>query len=143
MTDSMLNNLSREELLDLALAQQKQIEALQQQLMQQTAADEAGSIAQAALQLSGVFEKAQQAADVYLENVAAMKLRRETEDAALLAQTEAQCRNMVAQARESAAYYWDALQQKVEEFFTSRAELTQPQPTEDTAAAEECFGPDD
>ena len=123
MTDMLLEKLSREELLDLALTQQRQIEALQQQLMQQTAADEAGSIAQAALQLSGVFEKAQQAADVYLENVAAMKLRRETEDAARLAQTEARCRDMVAQARESAAYYWDALQQKIEEALASHSDL--------------------
>ena len=142
MTDSMLNNLSREELLGLALAQQKQIEALQQQLMQQTAADEAGSIAQAALQLSGVFEKAQQAADVYLENVAAMKLRRETEDAALLAQTEAQCRNMVAQARESAAYYWAALQQKIDEALASHSSLLPPQPTA-PESQEDGFGPDD
>lgn len=142
MTDSALNNLSREELLDLALAQQRQIEALQQQLMQQTAADEAGSIAQAALQLSGVFEKAQQAADVYLENVAAMKLRRETEDAARLAQTEARCRDMVAQARESAAYYWDALQQKIEEALASHADLLPPQP-DAPQSGEDHFGPDD
>ena len=142
MTDRALNNLSREELLDLALAQQRQIEALQQQLVQQTAADEAGSIAQAALQLSGVFEKAQQAADVYLENIAVMKLRRETEDAARLAQTEALCRDMVAQARESAAYYWDALQQKIEEALTSHADLLPPQPVA-PESGEAHFGPDD
>lgn len=142
MTDMLLENLSREELLDLALAQQRQIEALQQQLAQQTAADEAGSIAQAALQLSGVFEKAQQAADVYLENVAAMKLRRETEDAARLAQTEARCRDMVAQARESAAYYWDALQQKIEEALASHADLLPPQP-DAPESGEDHFGPDD
>lgn len=142
MTDMLLENLSREELLDLALAQQRQIEALQQQLMQQTAADEAGSIAQAALQLSGVFEKAQQAADVYLENVAAMKLRRETEDAARLAQTEARCRDMVAQARESAAYYWDALQQKIEEALASHADLLPLQP-DAPESGEDHFGPDD
>ena len=142
MTDMLLENLSREELLDLALAQQRQIEALQQQLAQQTAADEAGSIAQAALQLSGVFEKAQQAADVYLENVAAMKLRREIEDAARLAQTEARCRDMVAQARESAAYYWDALQQKIEEALASHADLLPPQP-DAPESGEDHFGPDD
>ena len=142
MTDMLLENLSREELLDLALAQQRQIEALQQQLMQQTAADEAGSIAQAALQLSGVFEKAQQAADVYLENVAAMKLRRETEDAARLAQTEARCRDMVAQARESAAYYWDALQQKIEEALASHSDLLPLQP-DAPESGEDHFGPDD
>ena len=142
MTDMLLEKLSREELLDLALTQQRQIEALQQQLMQQTAADEAGSIAQAALQLSGVFEKAQQAADVYLENVAAMKLRRETEDAARLAQTEARCRDMVAQARESAAYYWDALQQKIEEALASHADLLPLHP-DAPESVEDHFGPDD
>lgn len=142
MTDMLLENLSREELLALARAQQRQIETLQQQLAQQTAAGEAGSIAQAALQLSGVFEKAQQAADVYLENVAAMKLRRETEDAARLAQTEARCRDMVAQARESAAYYWDALQQKIEEALASHAELLPPQP-DAPESGEDHFGPDD
>ena len=139
MLDKSLDNLSREELLELAQAQQQQIDALQQQL----AAAQTIPLRQAASELRGLFESAHRAADSYLESAVAMQARQEDESARQLAQTEELCRRMLAQAEESAAYYWDALQQKVEEFFTSRAELTQPQPTEDTAAAEECFGPDD
>ncbi len=140
MTDKTLDNLSREELLELVQAQQQQIDHLQQQL----ASSQTAPLSQTAAELRGLFENAHRAADRYLESAAAMQARQEDESARQLAQTEARCRDMLAQAEEKAAYYWDALQQRVEEFLSSRAELTQPQPGETLAAStEECFGPDD
>lgn len=77
MTDEALRRLKRPELLELLVAQEKEKTALQEKLAQaeQALADrriqleEAGDIAQAALQLNGVFEAAQAAAAQYLDTV--------------------------------------------------------------------------
>lgn len=145
MTDKCFDNLSREELLILVQQQQQQIDALRRALDERLLVlDEAGSIAQAAMELSGVFQASQTAADQYLQSVEALKSRQEEVCAQRLSQTESQCREMVAQAEEKAAYYWDALQKRVEEFLSSRSELLQPQQEgEADAPSEECFGPDD
>ena len=77
MTDNELRKLKRTDLLELLLAQEKENEDLRRQLQEaqarleerKLALEEAGSIAEASLRLSGVFEAAQTAADQYLENV--------------------------------------------------------------------------
>lgn len=84
MTERELKKLNRYQLLELIIIQTEQIETLQEQLQQAQAQidaqdiriKEAGSIAEASLQLSGIFEAAQSAADIYLENV-----RKQTADA--------------------------------------------------------------
>ena len=77
MTDQELRKLSRRDLLELLMSQGRELEALRAELDQAIAAlenrkihlDQAGSIAEAALRLNGVFEAAQAAADQYLENI--------------------------------------------------------------------------
>lgn len=77
MTNEELKKLSRAELLEILLRQQEKIEALETELQdakkaleeRQIRIDESGSLAEAALRISHVFEAAQQAADLYLENV--------------------------------------------------------------------------
>lgn len=77
MTEKELHKLKRAELLEMMLAQSREIESLRARIEQLEAelADreirirESGSIAEAALKLNGVFEAAQAAADQYLENV--------------------------------------------------------------------------
>lgn len=77
MTDKELRRLSRGELLELLLEKTKEVEQLREELKQartQLASREitiqnAGSIAEAALQLNGVFQAAEEAAAQYLENV--------------------------------------------------------------------------
>lgn len=77
MTTKELQKLSRKQLLELMLEQSRRIDELEQELSQareqlnqrQIALTEAGSIAEAALRLSGVFEAAQRAADLYLDSV--------------------------------------------------------------------------
>lgn len=77
MTDRELKRLSRTELLEMLLEQVEENERLKMRLdeMQtqldnkQIMMDKAGSIAEAALQLNGVFEAAEAAAEQYLENV--------------------------------------------------------------------------
>lgn len=77
MTDKNLKKLSRETLLEMLLAQSKEVEDLRKQNRELTRQlesrrilmENAGSIAEAALQLNQIFETAQRAADQYLENV--------------------------------------------------------------------------
>ena len=80
MTDKELKRLSRGELLEMLIAQASENEMLKQELEDAQAAlqdrsiaiDNAGSIAEASLQLSGVFEAAQNAAEQYLANIRRM-----------------------------------------------------------------------
>lgn len=77
MTERELRKLSRADLLELLLEETKENEKLRIQLeqAQEQLADRrilienAGSIAEAALQLNGVFQAAEEAAAQYLENV--------------------------------------------------------------------------
>ena len=77
MTDRELRKLSRAELLELLLEESRENERLRAQLqeMNEKLADRAirieraGSIAEAALQLNGVFQEAEEEAAQYLENV--------------------------------------------------------------------------
>ena len=76
-TDRQLHRLRREELLEILLEIEQENEQLtdenlrlRQQLAQkELTIQEAGSIAEAAMRLSKVFEAAQEAADIYLLNV--------------------------------------------------------------------------
>ena len=77
MTEKELKKLNRYQLLEMIILQTEQIADLERQLektrqaleSQQIRVSQAGSIAEAALQLSGIFEAAQTAADTYLANV--------------------------------------------------------------------------
>lgn len=78
MESKELKKLNRAELLELLLEVSKENEELKAELKRKNLLlkskrlqiEEAGSIAQAALQLNGVFDKAQKAADQYLANIA-------------------------------------------------------------------------
>lgn len=75
--DNKLKKLNRRELLKILVAQQKEIESLNDQLQQcqealnnkQIQIEKAGSLAEASLALNQVIEHAQQAADQYLLNL--------------------------------------------------------------------------
>lgn len=77
MTSKQMKKLSRAELLEMLIEKSKEVESLQQQLKEanekladkQIIIENAGSIAEAALQLNGVFEAAQKAAVQYLDNI--------------------------------------------------------------------------
>ena len=80
MTDKDLKRLRRDELLEMLIAQSKRTDQLQAELDAARAQlasraivlEEAGSIAEAALRINGVFEAAQAAAEQYLENIRRM-----------------------------------------------------------------------
>lgn len=117
MTEKELKKLNRYQLLELIILQTEQITDLEKQLNtarrllenQQIQVAQAGSIAEAALQLSGIFEAAQTAADTYLANV---KIHTENadriEDEAhiqaqqILSQAHAEADSILAEARQQA-----------------------------------------
>lgn len=79
MTDKELRRLSRQELMDIIYQMKKNEQKLQARLERaeqklrerEIHISEAGSIAEAALAVNGIFEAAQQAADDYLRSVKA------------------------------------------------------------------------
>ena len=72
-----LRKMKKTELLEIMLAQSREIDSLRAQLAEanarleerRIAIEESGSIAEASLKLTKVFEEAQKAADLYVENV--------------------------------------------------------------------------
>lgn len=102
MTDRELRRLSRADLLEMMIALSKENEQLRIELVetQQRLADRivslerAGSIAEAALQLNGVFEAAQNACEQYIEN---MRVRSER-SAQMEAETREKCARMLEEA---------------------------------------------
>ncbi len=85
MTGKELRKLGRPQLLELLVAQGKELEALKERLAEaeaqladrRLAIDEAGSIAEASLALSGIFETAEAAAAQYIENIKELSSRQE------------------------------------------------------------------
>lgn len=77
MTDKELKKLNRKELLEMLVIQTRRTEQLEQRVKEleekladkTIAMDDVGSLAEAALKLSGVFEAAEKAAELYLENI--------------------------------------------------------------------------
>ena len=70
MTGRELRKLRRSELLEMLIESERENEALKQRITaREIKIGQAGSIAEAALQLSGIFEAAQDAAARYLENI--------------------------------------------------------------------------
>ena len=77
MTDKELRRLSRSELLEMLIAQTEENARMKRRLEppeaksrdRRIAIDKAGSLAEAALSLNGVFQAAEAAAQQYLENI--------------------------------------------------------------------------
>lgn len=100
MTNQELKKLRRIDLLELLLALSRENDRLKQELEQaqseladrKIVLEQAGSIAEAALQLSGVFQAAQDAAARYLESIQELRYRQEQA-----------CEQMDRESRETAA----------------------------------------
>ncbi len=117
-----LKRLKRADLLEMLIASSKENERLEAQLEQVTGQlqrkeiliERSGSIAEAALQLNGIFEAAQQAAQQYMDNMQrqAEQLTRETEERCRLLeqQTRERCEAMLQSAREQAERQTEAVE---------------------------------
>ena len=95
MTDNELKKLTRSQLLELILDLTAENESLKQQLFdvqnqleqRKIMLSNAGSIAEASLQLHQIFDTAQSAADLYLENIHTME--QETRERCIAMQRQA------------------------------------------------------
>lgn len=95
MTEKELRRLKRSDLLEMLLEQSREVERLKEELAEaknkleerQIRLENAGSIAEASLSVSGVFEAAQDAAVRYLESLKAINSKQEE----MLAETERKC----------------------------------------------------
>lgn len=142
MTDNELSKLNRKELLEILLKLSVENQELRGKLKRMEASlhdrqikiDAAGSIAEASLQLNGVFESAQAACKQYMENIEALSQRQEAVCArmeaesqaranAMLQNAQAQCDEMIKNAQAQSAAYWDDVSVRLERFYNEHAGL--------------------
>lgn len=160
MVERDLKKLSRTELLEILLEQSRQLEAVQQELAdtkghlqdRRLELTDAGSIAEAAIQINGVFEAAQAAADQYLENIRQLAQEREAlcakareegqqEAQRLLEETKQTCKTMEEETgrkcllreqiadrvcrnrKKEAEAYWETVSERLQKFYDDHAGL--------------------
>ena len=136
MKEQDLRKLTRSELLEMLIQQGEELEELRETLQdyelqlrsRKLQVEQAGSIAEAAIQVSGVFDAAEAAAAQYLENIRehSEKQASYTEEARLLlentriqcaemkAKTAAECEKMTQKAKKEALSYWTKVSRKIE-----------------------------
>ena len=153
MTEKELKKLSRSDHVEMLMEQTTRVRELEDQLedanrileRRDIAIDEAGSIAEAALKLNGVFEAAQAAGEQYLENIRNLSERQEAlcarreeesmkraekilekacvEKVVMEQEAKVRCAEMVARAKTESQAYWTQISQRLEELGLERAEL--------------------
>jgi cell division septum initiation protein DivIVA len=124
MPDRELKKLSRSELLELLVKLSEENEALmaEKAALQTQLEDkalhlqQAGSIAEAALKVNGIFEDAQRAAEQYLENIRRLNDSAQAQADALLAKTQEKCDEMLAEAKAGSDAQWDTLQARLDAY---------------------------
>lgn len=138
MTDRELQKLKRVELLQLLLEQSRELDALRQELAQarrelearELRLQDAGSIAEASMQLNGVFEAAQRAADQYLESIRYQSEHMDEKCAAMEEATRLRCDQMlkeaeasVQQAQKDSDECWRDVKGKLEDYLRQQTAL--------------------
>lgn len=130
MTDQELRRLSCADLIDIIYTLQQQKEQAEQQLAQaqaqlqdrQLRLANAGSIAEAALSLNGVFDAAQ-AADQYLQAVRTSAAETQAQKEQILVDAERQAKEIVDTAERQAAEHWKRFQLQAGQLIQAHAEL--------------------
>lgn len=141
MTEQELKKLRRSDLLELLLDVTREKEQLQQELEQvraqlnskTIAIASAGSLAEAALQLNGVLEAAQNACEQYTWNIRQRssqqeaicdQMERETQERCdkMERETQKRCDQMLRQAKEDAEEFWEYVQKKADALRTEKQE---------------------
>ena len=121
MTERQLRKASRLDLLKLLLEQRKENEALAQQISdlekrlqrRQIDIDQSGTLAEAALKLSGIFEAAQAAAAHYLDNMEDMELQTRENCRLMEQQTREKCDQMISDAKKTAENFWNEIRNEI------------------------------
>ena len=153
MTEKELRKLNRYQLLELLVMQTEQNQALRDQVAQlqlqleqrQARIEKLGSIAEASLQLSGIFDAAQESCRHYIENIRLLsqrqsavcaQLERESREkaAVMLAETaqscdameseaKVRCAEMTAKAKAESQSYWDEVAGRLDAYYQQHAGL--------------------
>lgn len=121
MNQKELRRLSRSDLLEMMLSLSKENEHLRKELHQvkskledrTIAMDSSGSLAEAALNLNGVFQAAQAACDQYTLNIRSRADQLLTQAQEKLEAADAQAEGILAQARIQAKQILDEAQQRM------------------------------
>lgn len=108
MTDRELRKLRRGDLLEILVEQSREIDRLQQELDRaklresdrRLALEKAGTMAEAAMQLNRIFEDADRAAQLYIENIAQLSGRQEEICRRMEEQSRERCLQMEEETRE-------------------------------------------
>ena len=127
MTDRQLRKASRLDLLQILLEQRRENESLRQQiaemeqqlLKRQITIDQAGTLAEAALKLSGIFDAAESACQYYAENIRSLSGRQEEICRTMERETREKCDRMLEQAKQMARVYWDEYKEKCNSYMKS------------------------
>ena len=130
MTDKEIRKLRRRDLLEMLIEAEKKNQALaaeNEELLRQKEAREiciskAGSIAEAALQLNGIFEAAQQAAGQYLDNLRRISEEPEKMAESILAKAEKRAKQIEEEAEKKAEKIINAASKRAEAAVTEAAE---------------------
>ncbi len=120
MTDRELRKLRRSELLELLIAQGKENAALQEKLLQAEEAAqnremtirEAGSMANAAVEINDLIGTAQRAVDMYTENIYRVCVEQESKAEQLVGEAQAYAEKLVSEADEQVEWMLAALQNR-------------------------------
>lgn len=124
MANKDLKKLNRRQLLELLLLQTERADQLQQQLDEARAKLEeryvaildSGTIADAALKLSGIFEAAQKTADIYLESIRRQAESESRQEAEAVAKAQAMIKTAerrCAEMERDADAYWAETQERI------------------------------
>ena len=120
MTDRQLRKQSRLNLLKMLLEEKKEKEELLLQLQdarqqlqnRQVDIEQSGTLAEAALKLSGIFEAAEVACQQYTENIRNLSGRQEEICRKMEQETREKCDKMLEHARRMSRAYWDEYTEK-------------------------------
>ena len=131
MTEKDLRKLNRAELLKMLLEQSREIERLKVALQEaeekiterELSVEQAGSIAEAALRINGVFEDAQKAADQYLENIHRQNDEIQEKCQRMEAYTKSKCDQMVIEAEKRSDEYWQTVKGRIEQLIDQQEGL--------------------
>lgn len=131
MANKELKKLKRAELLAILVEQNREIEQLQQELeavkqqlaSREIAIAEAGSIAEAALNLNGVFSAAQAACSQYIDNMKQRSEQQERLCADMERETKEKCARMVLDAQKAANAHWEQANQKIKQVLQDSEDL--------------------
>ena len=150
MTEQELRRLSRKELLEMLIMQSEELESTKKKLAntksklleREISIDNAGSIAEAALQVNGVFEAAQKACEQYIDNIKNLSKRQEVicdqkmkeceeQTQKMLKDAQIECDMMKAKAKVEAEGYWNEVSTRLENFYREYNELQKILPIKD------------